>query len=203
MKGSVYIEWAKTRSWRASALRRAGFSITRYPLPVKIEEIELSGPSLYGYGPLQRALALKCEVAPYNIVAATGTSMANHLAMAAVIEPGDEVLIERPAYEPLLAVAAYLGAEVKRFERRFEDGFAIDPEEVSRQISPRTRLIVMTNLHNPTRRADRHDTLSRIGEIARGVGARVLVDEVYLEAIYDNAPPRLFTWERISSLRAA
>ena len=146
----------------------------------------MSGPSLYGYGPLQRALALKCQVAPYNIVAATGTSMANHLAMAAVVEPGDEVLIERPAYEPLVAVASYLGAEVKRFDRRFENGFALDPEEVSRKISPRTRLVVITNLHNPSGALADVDTISRIGEAARGVGARVLVDEVYLEALYDQ-----------------
>ena len=118
--------------------------------------------------------------------------MANHLAMAAILEPGDEVLIERPAYEPLLAVAAYLGAEVKRFDRRFEDGFALDPEHVSRNISPRTRLVVITNLHNPSGALADADTVSRIGEVARGVGARVLVDEVYLEALYDDAPRSAF-----------
>ncbi len=51
--------------------------------------------------------------------------MANHLAMAAVLSPGDEVLIEQPAYSPLLDLAEYLGARVKRFARKFEDGFAI------------------------------------------------------------------------------
>ncbi len=76
--------------------------------------------------------------------------MANHLAMAALLEPDDEVLIEEPAYEALLAVANYLGAKIRRFPRRFEDGFKLDPREVERAISPRTRLIVVTNLHNPT-----------------------------------------------------
>lgn len=193
VKGSVYIEWSKTRSIAPFSLATSG--LRNYPLsrlPVKLEELDVSGPSLYGYGPLQRALALKCQVAPYNIVAATGTSMANHLAMAAVVEPGDEVLIERPAYEPLLAVASYLGAKVKRFDRRFENGFALDPEEVSRQISPRTRLVVITNLHNPSGALADTETINRIGEAARGVGARVLVDEVYLEALYDGAPRSAF-----------
>lgn len=192
-KSSVYIEWAKTRSMARFSLATSG--IFNYPLsvlPVKIEDLEVSGPSLYGYGPLQRSLALKCQVPPYNVVAAIGTSMANHLAMAAVIEPGDEVLIERPAYEPLLAIASYLGAEIKRFERRFEDGFTLDPEEVSRKISPRTRLVVMTNLHNPTGALTANDAISRIGEIALAVGAHVLVDEVYLEAAYESAPRSAF-----------
>ncbi len=193
VKGSVYIEWSKTHSIAPFSLATSG--LRNYPLsrlPVKLEELDVSGPSLYGYGPLQRALALKCKVPPYNIVAATGTSMANHLAMAALVEPGDEVLIERPAYEPLLAVASYLGAEVKRFDRRFENGFALDPEEVSRNISPRTRLVVITNLHNPSGALASSETINRIGEIARGVGARVLVDEVYLEALYDSAPRSAF-----------
>ncbi len=50
--------------------------------------------------------------------------------MAALVQPGDEVLIERPTYEPLLAVASYLGATIKRFDRRFEDDFKILPEEI-------------------------------------------------------------------------
>ena len=193
VKGSNYIEWSKTRSLARFSLATSG--LLNYPLselPVKIEDLEISGPSLYGYGPLQRALAAKCDTPPYNIVAAAGTSMANHLAMAVLIEPGDEVLIERPAYEPLLAVASYLGADVKRFERRFEDGFALDPDEVRRKIGPRTRLVVMTNLHNPSGAFADNDRVKLVGEIALGVGARVLVDEVYLEATYDRSTRSAF-----------
>ena len=58
-----------------------------------------------------------------SIVQAQGTSMANHLAMAALVEPDDEVLIEEPAYEAILSVARYLGAKIRRFPRRFEYGF--------------------------------------------------------------------------------
>ena len=61
------------------------------------------------------------------VVESAGTSMANHLAMAAIIEPGDEVLIEHPAYGPILDIAQYLQANVKRFRRVEENGWAIDP----------------------------------------------------------------------------
>jgi len=115
--------------------------------------------------------------------------MANHLTMAALLEHGDEVLIEQPSYDPLLAVAEYLGADIKRFPRRFEDGFKIDIDALDRQITSRTRLIVLTNLHNPSSALIDEATLQKIGGLAREFGARVLVDEVYLEAMFKNAPP--------------
>ena len=193
VKNSEYIEWAKTRSQARFSLATSG--IMHYPmadLPVRLEDIELSGPSWYGYEPLQQALAVKCGVAPDNIVAAAGTSMANFLAMATILEPGDEVLIERPAYDPLVSTAVYLGASVSRFERRFEDGFRIDPLAVERAVTNRTRLIVITNMHNPSGALVDNEALRQVGEIARRAGARVLVDEVYLEALFHQPPPSAF-----------
>jgi aspartate/methionine/tyrosine aminotransferase len=190
---SAYMQWAKTHLQARFNLASSG--LEPYPLaklPVKIEELEITGPSFYGYEPLQKALAKKCGVSPDCVVAATGTAMANHLAMAATLTPGDEVLIEQPAYELLASTAQYLGAEVKRFTRSFDDGFRLNPDEVSRQASPRTRLIVLTNLHNPSSALAQNEALKQVGEIARRVGAKVLVDEVYLDALFADAPATAF-----------
>lgn len=190
---SAYMQWAKTGPHGRFNLANSGvMNYTLAELGVRIEELELSGPSAYGYAPLQEALAAKCGAPPECVVAAMGTSLANHLAMAALVEPGDEVLIERPAYELLVTLARYLGADVKRFERRSEDGFALDPREVERQLSARTRLVVLTNLHNPSSADTPDEVLLRVGEMARRVGARVLVDEVYLDAMFERAPPTAF-----------
>jgi aspartate/methionine/tyrosine aminotransferase len=118
--------------------------------------------------------------------------MANHLAMAACFEPGDEVLIEQPTYELLTSTARFLGARPRRFVRRFADDFRIDPAEVKRQITPATRLIVLTNLHNPSGVLMDEETLREIGAIAQNSGARVLVDEVYLEMVFNRAPRSSF-----------
>ncbi len=179
---SEYMQWAKTRSQARFNLATSG--VMHYPLSelgAKLEDIELSGPSWYGYQPLQEALAEKCGVPPECVVSSIGTSLANHLAMAALVNPGDEVLIEQPVYEPVLALANYLGAKIRRFMRAADDGFAIEPREVERRVTGRTRLIVITNLHNPTSARVDEATLQKVGKIARSVGARVLVDEVYLE----------------------
>ena len=58
--------------------------------------------------------------------------------MAALIAPGDEVLIEHPTYEPMLGAASFLGAKIKRFERKPADAFRLDPAAVERPCSRRT-----------------------------------------------------------------
>lgn len=181
---SEYLEWAKTRSEARFNLTASGVTPYRFrDLGATLEDLELTGPGAYGYAPLQAALAAKCGVAPECVVAAIGTSLANHLAMAALVGPGDEVVMEHPVYEPLPALARYLGAAVRHFERRPEEGFRVDPEAVARQVTSRTRLIVVTNLHNPSGALADEGSLRALGEIARGAGARVLVDEVYLEML--------------------
>jgi hypothetical protein len=181
------MEWAKLRSKARFNLAASG--VMDYPLaelPVSLSDLEIGGPSTYGWPPLQDALARKCGVSADCVVHANGTSLANHLAMAALIEPGDDVLIEDPAYDPIPAAALFLGARVVRFPRRSENGWRIDPRDVEQALTPRTRLIVLSNLHNPSGARTDDETLRRLGEIARAAGARVLVDEVYLECVLDE-----------------
>jgi aspartate/methionine/tyrosine aminotransferase len=189
-KRSPYMEWAKTRSHAKYNLATSGLlgvSFSEFPLDLK--DLEITAPGGYGYAPLNQRLASHAGVPGDCVVAATGTSMANHLAMAAVLEPGDEVLIELPAYGPLLDVAEYLSVRVKRITRRFETGFALDLEELESAITPRTRLIVLTNLHNPSGALLAEETLLSIGKMAQRAGAHVLIDEVYLEMLFgQNAP---------------
>ena len=192
-KHSDYMHWAKTQSTARFNLATSGVApISRRDLPVNLEELEINGGDSYGYPPLQKAIAAHHGVDPDCVVESAGTSMANHLAMAAIIEPGDEVLIEHPAYGPILDIAQYLQANVKRFRRVEENGWAIDPAEVRRFITPKTRLIVITNLHNPTSVLTPNSLLREIGDIARSIGALVLVDEVYLDAVYDDTPRTSF-----------
>ena len=86
--------WAKLRSHAKYNLATSGVLHWKLrDLPIKIEDLEISGPSFYGYQPLQNALAKHSGVTPDRVLlAATGTSMANYLAMAVALKPGDEVL---------------------------------------------------------------------------------------------------------------
>ena len=81
---------------------------------------------------------------------AGGTSGANFLVFAALLEPGDDVLVERPGYDPLLGAARMFGARTIRFDRPFDGGFALDPDRVRHAMTSRTKVIVVTSPHNPT-----------------------------------------------------
>ena len=190
--GSSYIHWAKTKSQARFNLATSGLgNLSIRDLHLSLDDLELTYGG-YGYPPLLLALASRYDVDTSSIVTTAGTSFAYHLAMAALFQPGEEVLFEEPAYEPMLSTAEYLGAEVKRFQRKFEDGFRVSPEEIEALVTDRTRLIVITNLHNPSGVLTDNDTLKQVGEIAARVDAVVLVNEVYLETLFEEQPRSAF-----------
>src|SRR6186713_2371263 len=110
--GSSYMNWAKTRSTAKFNLATSGLgNLKLRELRVSLDDLEITDGG-YGYQPLIQAIATRYRVAPESVVTAAGTTFANHLALAALIQPGDEVLFEQPAYEPMLAAVHYLGATV-------------------------------------------------------------------------------------------
>jgi len=158
-------------------------------LPGARERLELDAYHEEGYEPLLEAISGRFGVAVDQVSLATGASGANFLVGGALLRPGDEVLVERPVYDPLLGIPRFLKADIHRFDRVFEDGFQIDPERVAAALTPRTRLIMITNLHNPTGALTAADRLMAVGEAAEMVGARVMVDEVYLESVPGERQP--------------
>lgn len=184
--------WAKLHSSAKYNLATSGMpNVSIKDFPFEKEDLELTYGD-YGYEPLIAAIAEKSEVKPENVVLSFGTSMANHLALAALIERGDEILIETPVYEVIVSAAEYLGANVKFFNRRHENDFQIEPREIESKITGKTKLVVLTNLHNPSSVYTDETVLRQIGAIAARVGAKVLVDEVYLDTMFAAAPPSAF-----------
>lgn len=197
-QSSEYMHWAKTLQAARFNLANSGLSaLPLRELPVRLEDLELSGASFYGWPPLQAALSKHLGAPAECLVHAVGTSLANHLAMAVCFEPGDDVLIEQPTYELLVSTARYLGANVRRLPRRVDQKFGVDLKTLEQSLTPRTKLIVLTNLHNPSSAHLDRPTLLAISQLARTVGARVLVDEVYLDAVAlahaQNDRPKLST----------
>jgi aspartate/methionine/tyrosine aminotransferase len=185
-----YMEWAKTRA--AVEFDLAGSNILACSLddlPGARDAIDLSGANDDGYRPLVEAIAGRYGVDPGLVTTAGGAGGANFLVLAALLEPGDDVLVERPGYDPLLGAARLFGARTVRFERAFDSGFALDPDRVRHAITPRTKVIVITSPHNPTGVAADPAALDEIGRIAERAGAHVVVDEVYKDLTGDRTPP--------------
>ncbi len=132
-----------------------------------------------------RAVATRYGVAPECVVPTLGASQAIHQVLFALARPGDHVIVERPTYEPLHRVPEMLGLSVSRLERKVEEGWIPLPDRLARLLTPKTRAVILTNLHNPSGVGIRTETLVAIGEMAARVGAAVLVDEVYLDFAFD------------------
>jgi aspartate/methionine/tyrosine aminotransferase len=177
-----YLFWAKTR--RPAAIDLAGSNLlpcSLDDLPGAREAVDLAAPNDNGFAPLVDAIAASYGVEPARIATATGCSGANFLVAAALLAAGDDVLIERPTYDPLIGACRLVGANVNRFDRRFDDGYRVDVDAVAAAMTPETRLIVVTSPHNPTGVTIDRETLAALGRLADHAGASVLVDEVYLD----------------------
>ncbi|MEI6668749.1 MAG: aminotransferase class I/II-fold pyridoxal phosphate-dependent enzyme [Acidobacteriota bacterium] len=185
-----YLVWAKRRPHPANDLARSDVvALALDDLPGARAALELSGRNDDGYPPLVEAIAARYRMGVDCVATATGASGANFLACVALVGPGDDVLVEQPGYDPLCAAPRMLGANLVRFERRFEDGFRLDPDRVAAALTPRTRLIIITNLHNPTCAAIGESEMRALGAIADRHGLYVLVDEIYLDSALDQPCP--------------
>jgi aspartate/methionine/tyrosine aminotransferase len=186
------MRWAKTRphvtyDLASSGLKPVTTAELLGDLPAK-DAFDLSGPNDEGLLPLREAIAARYGVAAECVSVAGGASGANFQVLLALLQPGDDVLIEEPGYDPLIGAARAAGANVVRFERSWKKGFALDPYVVRTALTPATKLIVISNAHNPSGAMASPDTLEQIGIMADAIGASVLVDEVYAEAQHDDAP---------------
>ncbi len=182
MKGSVYMRWAKDQAAARYNLANSGIlGCETADLELEPGDVLVNGTNGDGYPPLLEAIAARYGVGPEQVVASEGTSGANFLAFATLLEPGDEVLVEMPTYEPLLAALEFLGARVRRFSRRFEDGYRLDLDSLRMEMSDKVRLVVITNPHNPSGVVLSQEEIAEAGRIAGG--AWLLVDEVYQDIL--------------------
>lgn len=190
LKHSVFMTWAKSHAVARYNLANSGMlPCAPADLPIPTEGIELNGKDAEGYPPLREAIARQHGVAPEQVVHAQGTSGANFLACATLLEPGDEVLVEQPVYEPILAVVKYLGARIRRFARIFEEKYALDVDAIRKLLASRVKLVVLTSPHNPSGVVADPAALERLAGCCAQSGARLLVDEVYRDILFEEIPP--------------
>jgi aspartate/methionine/tyrosine aminotransferase len=183
-----YLDWAR-RFYGQVRFDLATSGMTNVPAAELGLPDAASQDDATGWRRLREAVATYNDVPAGEAVAALGTTHALWLAYAALTSPGDDVLVETPGYEPLARIAEGVGARVVPFERPAGERFALDPDRIARAMTPRTRVVVVANLHNPSGvRAD-DASLRAAARVAEAGGAVLLVDEVYapFDALVDEA----------------
>ena len=188
---SGHLEWSKAHGNVKYNLAVSGVT----PCDVKllspsVDDFTMVADNEYGWQPLLDRIAARYCVGAENVVLAHGTSMANHLAFAALLEPGDQVLLESPGYDPLRVVPEYLQCDVRSFERREEDRYRLDVDRIERALTQRTKLVIVTNLHNPSGVLARRGELESLAQLADTYDIHILMDEVYLEWVHGLGEPR-------------
>ncbi len=140
----------------------------------------LHGTNYAGHEGLKATLAKLYAVQPENILLAQGASECNFLIAGAALANGGTAIVETPCYQPILRSIDVFADRILRLPRRAEHRYQPDPDEVRALLTPDTKLVMLTNLHNPTHTSLDSDRLEAIVQAAKQVGAEVVCDEVYL-----------------------
>jgi len=128
----------------------------------------------------------KVRVDPGEVVITPGSKPIMFFGILALVNPGDEVIVPNPGYPIYESVTKFAGGVAKPLVLREERGFRIDPDELRRTASPRTRLIILNSPHNPCGSALTREDLAVIAEVAQRHNAFVLADEIYGQIMYDG-----------------
>ena len=128
------------------------------------------------------------DYTPAQIVATQGGVQGCALTFAALLSPGDEVLIPDPAWPNFEMQALLNGATAVRYNLRAENGFLPDLDEVAGLITGRTRILVLNSPSNPTGAVFPAPLVRELVHLAADRGVTVMSDEVYDELIFDSTP---------------
>lgn len=129
------------------------------------------------------------DISPDEIIVTTGGSEAIMFAYMACLNPGDEIIVTDPSYANYMAFAISCGALVKSVKTHIEDGFKLPPvEEFEKQITDKTRAILICNPNNPTGYLYSKKEMMQIRDLVKKYDLYLLSDEVYREFIYTKRP---------------
>ncbi|MBO5522921.1 MAG: aminotransferase class I/II-fold pyridoxal phosphate-dependent enzyme, partial [Roseburia sp.] len=136
---------------------------------------------------ISKYLYRRCDVS-YNpdseIMVTVGGSEAIDIAMRAMLDPGDEVLIPQPSYVSYVPCAVLANGVPVVIELQAENDFRLTPEELEAAITPKTKLLVLPFPNNPTGAVMEKEDLEKIAEIVRKHDLFILSDEIYSELTY-------------------
>ena len=133
---------------------------------------------------LQKLYNVKYDPAT-EVVATVGVSEALYLTFTAILEPGDEVIIPTPCFVSYQAEVILAGGVPIEIPARLANNFTIDPDDIRKAITPRTKVIFIGYPSNPTGAVAPREVMLEIGKIAEQYNLIVVSDEIYDRLVYD------------------
>ena len=121
-----------------------------------------------------------------ELLITVGGSEAIDIAIRALVEPGDEVLVVEPSFVCYTPITELTGGVPVPIATRAGDAFRLTPEQLKAAITPRTKLLILPFPNNPTGAVMRRAHLEAIAGVLRGTDIMVLSDEIYAELTYGD-----------------
>ncbi len=134
-------------------------------------------PSLRARVIAQAGLSGTCT--PDDVLITAGAAEANYLCLRQLLSAGDEMVTETPGWPQAAVLAKAIGVQLTTVKRHEADGWRLDLNALSKAVTPRTKVIFLSNPNNPTGQLLTQAELHQIAGIADRVGAWLIVDEVY------------------------
>lgn len=125
-----------------------------------------------------------------EMIITVGVSEALQVAMLALLDPGDEILIPEPCFVSYGPAAQFAGGEVVYVPTHAENGFQVMPEDIRARITPQSKVLFLAYPSNPTGAVLRRDTLEELIDLVVEHDLLVISDEIYDRLIYGEAYER-------------
>lgn len=122
-----------------------------------------------------------------DVIVTVGANQAVSIAMTALLDPGDEVLVPNPSWLHYFYCADLVGAKTVSYPLLEENGFNVIPEDIEKLVTPNTKMIIVNSPNNPTGSILSKESLQAIADIANKYDLIVLSDEIYEKLIYDDS----------------
>jgi aspartate/methionine/tyrosine aminotransferase len=129
------------------------------------------------------------EGKPERVIITAGSQEALYLALLALVDEGDEVLLPNPGFVAYPTIVRMAGGTASFYRLPRETGFAFDRDEFRRALTPRTKVVVCISPSNPTGRVLTNDDLASIADAVRDTQAYLISDEIYRELYYTTQRP--------------
>ena len=133
------------------------------------------------------------RVAPEEVLVTFGAAEALFIVATTLLEKDDQLVVIRPNYATNIFTPRAIEADVRYLDLTFEEGWAVDVDELAALITPRTKYVSITVPHNPTGQVMSEEDLRRIVEVVEEAGCRLLVDETYREMTFGGPLPSAAT----------
>ncbi len=126
------------------------------------------------------------DISPEDIIVTAGVSEALSFLLAAVIHPGDEVLIPGPAYPPYISMTEFFDGKPIMYRTIEDMGWNPDLEDIQKKISDKTKVLIVITPNNPTGLIYKEKVLKEISDLAGEHDILVISDEIYDQITFDK-----------------